>query len=355
MKAWLIEKHGGNEVLNWTDMISRDPGPSEARLRVNMVGLNHLDVWLRNGVEGHNFSLPMVPGGDVVGTIENIGALSQESRFSLQSRGLIEGQRVLVNPLLSCGICGHCSEGFPPLCRQFGILGETALGGCAEFVTVPLDNLIPLPAEIQDEEAATLPIAYITAWSMLTRKVNLKPGQLVFVQSGGSGTGVACIQIAKLFGCTVITSVGSKEKVAKAEALGADYVICATPQSFRKEVRNITRKLDRSGVDIAVDHVGKQTLPETLKCLAWGGKLLVCGATTGSDITLDFKMIFFKNLSILGSTMGGRQDLLKIVELVKEKKLNPIIDSVMLMSHLPQALTALESRKPFGKVVLKNP
>lgn len=326
------------------------PGPMEVRVRIHAVGLNHLDVWTRRGVPGHKFPLPITPGCDIAGEIESFGPGSE----ALLSRdGLAIGSSVLVNPNISCGRCEACQSGFDPLCPHYGIIGETRDGGCAELAVVPAVNLVPLPAGISMAEAAALPIAAMTAWSMLTRKAEMKAGDTVLIQAGGSGVSIYAIQMAKLLGGTVITTVGSDEKIAKAKELGANHVIQYRKAQFRDEVRKIVSAQGKRGCEIVLDHVGSETFGDSMKCLAWGGKLVTCGATSGSKVEIDLKPLFFKNLSILGSTMGSKADLLRVVRLVGKGKIKPVVDSEFAMKDAPLAFAKLENRAVFGKIVLR--
>ncbi len=321
----------------------------EVRVRVEAVGLNHLDLWVRKGVPGHQFPLPLIPGCDVAGVIESLGPGAESA---LASEGLKAGSPVVLNPGVSCGRCEQCLSGIDPLCRHYGILGEHRDGGCAELIVVPAANVIARPSSLSAVQAAALPIPFLTAWTMLTRKAETRPGDLVLIQAGGSGVSIAAIQIAKLLGATVVTTVGADDKVAKAKALGADHVIQYRAVPFRDEARKIAKGLGRAGYDIVVDHVGQDTLADSMKCLTWGGKLVTCGATSGGDAKLDLKAVFFKNLSILGSTMGSKGDFIRILKLVSEGKLKPVVDSTFALKDLRLAHEKLESRAAFGKIVV---
>jgi NADPH:quinone reductase-like Zn-dependent oxidoreductase len=202
------------------------------------------------------------------------------------------------------------------------------------------------------ETAASIGIPFLTAWTMIVRKAVLKPGEWVLVQAGGSGVSMAAIQICKLFGATVVTTVGDDAKIAKAKALGADHVIQYRKGPFREELKRILKSAGKRGVEVAIDHVGADTFGESMKSLAWGGRLVTCGATSGSDVSIDLKALFFKNLSLLGATMGSKADLLRIVSLVSEGKLRPIVDRSLPIEKLAEALELIEGRKLFGKVVL---
>jgi NADPH:quinone reductase-like Zn-dependent oxidoreductase len=349
MKAWRIERHGGLEVLERKDVPDPLPGPMQVLVRVEAVGLNHLDVWVRKGVEGHHFPLPLTPGCDIAGTIQGFGPGAEAV---LSSSKLKLGSPILVNPGTSCGHCEACLGGFDPLCRTYGILGETQDGGCADLVAVSVANIIPRPEGLSATDGAALAIPYLTAWSMLTRKAQVRAGELVLIQAGGSGVSVAAIQMAKLLGAIVITTVGSDEKISKAQALGADYVIPYRKISFREEVKKITSSLGKKGCEVVLDHVGADTFQDSLKCLSWGGRFVTCGATSGAKVDIDLKAVFFKNLSILGSTMGSKSDLIRIVELVSLNKLKAVVDQIYPMHELPQAMERLEKRQAFGKIIL---
>lgn len=349
LKAWRVEKHGGPEVLKRVELKVPQPGPMEVLVQVEAVGLNHLDLWVRKGVEGHRFPLPLIPGCDVTGMIASFGPGSEPF---LERDGIKINTPVIINPGISCGRCEACLSGFDPLCRHYGLVGETRDGGCTDAIVVPVANIIARPTEISAAEGAALPIAFVTAWSMLTRKTHLQPGETVLVQAGGSGVSIAAIQMAKFLGATVITTVGSDDKIEKARQLGADHVINYKKAPFREEVKKILASYGKKGCEVVIDHVGADTFQDSLKCLAWGGRFVTCGATSGAKVEMDLKAIFFKNISILGSTMGSKSDLIRITELVKQGKFKPIIDSTFPMDELPQAMEKLESRHVFGKIVV---
>jgi NADPH:quinone reductase-like Zn-dependent oxidoreductase len=351
MQAWRVEQHGGPEALKRIDVAAPVPAPMHALVRVQAAGLNHLDVWVRKGVPGHKFPLPITPGCDVAGVIEGFGPGAAEA---LARDGLKTGSEVIVNPGLSCGRCEACLGGFDPLCVRYGILGETCDGGFADYVSVPISNLIARPKTLTAAQAAALPIPYLTAWTMLTHKAQLRAGETVLIQAGGAGVSVAAIQMAKLLGATVITTVGSDAKIAKAKALGADHVIQYRSQNFRDELKRILAEYGKKGCEVVLDHVGAETFESSMRALAWGGRYVTCGATSGSEIKVDLKAVFFKNISILGSTMGSKADLIRIVDLVARGKLKAVVDSTLPMAELPRAMDRLEKREAFGKIVLEN-
>ena len=266
------------------------PQPGEAVVRVCAIALNHLDLWVRRGVPGHTFHLPMIPGAEVSGVLEQIAGASQWK----------EGDAVIVAPGFSCGVCVACLSGNDPLCAGFGIFGENRNGGCAERIVVPIRNLVRKPASLSFAEAAAIPLDMLTAWHMLVARAQIRPAESVLVHAGGSGVGSAAIQIAKLWHATVYATVGNAEKAKRAKELGADETILYRETDFLAAVRTLTA---RRGVDVVVEHVGAETFERSLKSLARGGRLVTCGATTGGQVTININLIFFKLLSILGSTM----------------------------------------------------
>lgn len=342
MKAIVVREHGGPEVLVAEDRPVPEPGPGEARVRVSAVAMNHLDIWVRRGVPGHPFPLPIVPGCDVAGTIDSLGPGANTA--------LRPGDPVLLAPGLSCGTCSHCARGDDHLCRHYGILGETRDGGCAEFIVVPVVNLLPHPTNLPPEQAVAIPLVFLTAWHMLVHRARVQPGDEVLVQAAGSGVSSAGIQIARVLGARVYATAGSDEKLERARELGADEVINYRTQDFAKEVRRLTGK---RGVDVILDHVGPDTWEGDIRSLAKGGRLVICGSTTGFEVRTDLRFVFFKNISILGSTMGSRGELHDILRLVESGKLKPVVDSVLPLDEVREAHRRMEAREVFGKVVLR--
>ncbi len=350
MKAWRISQHGGPEVLLREDRPKPEAGPLQAVVRVKAVGLNRLDLWVRKGVPGHKFPLPLIPGTDSVGIVESLGAGSDE--LATSSGGPRVGETVIVSPGISCGRCEACLGGFDPVCPQYGILGETRDGGLADFVCVPYVNLIRKPSSLSDVEAAALPIPYLTAWTMIERRAQVKAGDFILIQAGGSGVSVAATQLCKLRGATVITTVGSDAKAALSRAQGADHVINYRAAPFRDELKKILSTYGRRGVDVVLDHVGSDVTADSIKSLVWGGRMVICGATSGSDVQIDLKQIFFKNIALMGATMGSKADLIRLVNLAGLGRVKPVIDSTFDMSKLPAAMDRLDSRAAFGKIVV---
>lgn len=340
MKAVLVRAHGGLDALSCEDIPTPEPGPGEVRVAVRAVGANHLDTWVRRGVPGHTFPLPLILGSDVAGIVDAVGA---------GVAGLSAGDRVVLAPGVSCGSCAACLSGRDNQCRTYGLLGEHRDGGCADFIVVPRQNVLALPAALTFEQAAAVPITFLTAWHMLVSRAAIRPGETVLVHAAGSGVGSAAIQIAKLWGATVITTASSAAKCQRAADLGADHVVDTGRQDFAAAVRDLTGK---RGVDVVVEHVGAATWAGSVRSLAWHGRLVTCGATTGADVGLNLRQVFFKSLSILGSTMGSKGELVEVLGHLAAGRLRPIIDRVLPLAAAGEAHRLLEAREVFGKVVL---
>ncbi|HVE85055.1 MAG TPA: zinc-binding dehydrogenase, partial [Myxococcales bacterium] len=259
------------------------------------------------------------------------------------------GAEVLVNPGFSCGACEQCLEGRDNLCRDYQILGEHRHGGYAELLAVPRQNILPKPKKLTFAEAACLPLTFLTSWNMLMRRARLRPGETVLVHAAGSGVGSAAVQIAKLAGATVIATASSEEKLRHAKALGADHLVNYAEKDFLDEVKRITgRKL----VEVVFEHVGAATWDKSVASLQFGGRLVTCGATSGFDAKIDLRVLFRKQLSLLGSTMGSKGDLFQILRMVEEGKLRPVLDRTMPLAQAADAHKLLSGRAQFGNVVL---
>ncbi len=340
MRAIAFARHGDDSVLEAIELPMPKPSARGVVVRVKAVALNHLDIWVREGWPGLKLELPHVLGSDVCGVVEAVGS---------EIRDLNPGAEVLVNPGLSCGVCEKCLLGEDNLCRHYKILGEHVRGGYAEFVEVPRQNILPKPKRLSFEEAACVPLTFLTAWTMLLRRAELKPGETVLVHAAGSGVGSAAVQIAKLIGAKVIATASTKEKLAKAKELGADHLINYAEQDFAEEVKRLT---ERRLVDVVFEHVGAATWEKSIACLPYGGRLVTCGATTGHDVKIDLRVLFYKRISLLGSTMGTKGDLFRILQLVEEGKLNPVLDRVLPLEKAVEAHRLLANRAQFGNVVL---
>ncbi len=340
MRAVVIREHGGIDRLLMEEYPIPEPGPGEIRIAVQAVGMNHLDVWVRRGVPGHRFPLPIIPGCDISGTVDLAGAGTERFRA---------GDGVVVAPGYSCGHCLHCRSGQDALCRRYGIRGESCDGGCTEFVVVPETSLFPKPVSLSFAEAAAMPLVFLTAWHMLVERARLRAGEKVLIHAAGSGVSTAAIQIARLLGARVLATAGSAEKCRLATELGAEQAVNYRETDFRAEVKQWTGK---AGVEVALDHVGEETFGPTLACLAKGGRYVTCGSTSGFEMNTDFRLVFFKSLTILGSTMGSDHELETVLGLAGEGRLRPVLEQTLPLEKVGQAHRHLESRRAMGKTVL---
>ena len=340
MRAVGFTRHGGPEVLEVIELPTPEPKAREVRVKVKAVALNHLDVWVRKGWQGLKLQLPHVLGADIAGVIDSVGS---------EVADLEPGTEVCVNPGVSCGVCERCLKGEDNLCRQYTILGEHIRGGYAEYVCVPRQNILPKPKKLSFEEAACLPLTFLTAWTMLVQRAQLQAGETVLIHAAGSGVGSAGIQIAKLVGAKVIATTSTEEKAKKALQLGADHVINYATHDFVDEVKKLTHK---KLVDVVFEHTGASTWDKSIACLPYGGRLVTCGATAGGDVKLDLRVLFYKRISLLGSTMGSKGDLFRVMQLVDEGKFRPVLDRVMPLEKAAEAHGLLSDRKSFGNVVL---
>ncbi len=338
MKAIRFHEHGALDVLRYEDAPDPAIGASEVLVRVRACALNHLDIHLRRGVR--KISLPHIVGADVAGEGGGAGGAVGGGK---------QGQKGRWKPGVWGGFCGACLAGDDNLCRQYAVLGAAQDGGYAELVKVPEANILPYPEKLTWEQAAAVPLVFLTAWHMLLNRARMQAGETVLVLGAGSGVGSAAIQIAKLFHCRVISTAGSDEKLAKARDLGADETINHAKQDITAEVKRITGK---RGVDVVFEHVGQATWTHSYMSLAAGGRLVTCGTTTGHDASLDLRYLFSKNLQLIGSFMGRKDELIKLLEFVNQGKLKPVVDRVLPLSEARAAQELVENRQQFGKVVL---
>ncbi len=340
MKAVLIRRHGGPEVLEIADLPRPEAGAGQVVLQVKAAGMNHLDTWVRRGIPGMTHPLPMILGSDAAGIVVEVGP---------GVTGPKAGDRVFVSPGHSCGRCAACFAGDEPLCKDYGMIGEHTSGTQAELVALPSGSVLPLPDGLSFEEGAAFPLVFLTAWRMLVTRARVQVGEDVLVQAGGSGVGTAAIQIAKLHGARVLTTVGSDDKADGVRALGADEVINYRGKDFLDEVRRLTFK---RGVDVVVESVGEETWERSVRSLAKGGRLVTCGATSGYKAMTDLRYVFSKGLSILGSTLGSRAELLRIAGLMAARRLRPVIDRVLPLERVAEGHRAMAERSLLGKIVL---
>lgn len=328
-------------MLRYEDAPDPVPAPGWILVRVRACALNHLDLWQRRGLERVTIPLPHISGADVAGEVTARG----EGVTAVRA-----GDRVMLQPGLSCGRCTRCLAGEDNFCPTYDVLGYQSDGGYAELVTVPAANAVLLPEAIDFTTAAAFPLSFLTAWHMLHTRARLVEGETVLVVAAGSGVGHAAVQLAKAAGARVIATAGSDAKVAMAKSIGADDVIDHHHDDVVARVRELT---GRRGVDVVVEHVGVATWDRSVRSLARGGRLVTCGATTGHDATLDLRHLFARQLSFLGSYMGGKPELLRAAELFFRGVVRPVVDRTFPLSETAQAQRHLESSAQFGKVVLE--
>ena len=340
MKAVRFHEHGGLEVLKYEDAPDPKIQPNEVLVKIKACALNHLDLWLREGVRGWTLPMPHILGSDISGEVAEVGSLVTRSK---------PGDRVLLAPGIGCGQCEACWQGLDSACRSYTLFGVMVDGGYAEYVKSPEQNVIPIPGDLDFGQAAAVPLVFLTAWHMLFTRAGLKPGEDVLVVGAGSGVGSAAIQVAKLAGARVITVAGTDEKLEKARDLGADAGINHTTQSIAEEVKRLTGK---RGVDVIVEHVGAAVWEACFESLATYGRLVTCGVTSGAEVTLNVQALFGRQRSILGSFMGGKGELMEVLKLIGQGKLRAVIDSIFPLKDAAAAQQKMEERDFFGKILL---
>ena len=341
MKALRIHEHGGPDVLKLEQIDPPRPGSGEVTVQVKACAMNHLDLWIRNGLPEWHIAMPHILGSDMAGVVSEVGE---------GVSGVSSGDEVVVQPGLSCGHCLRCLQGRDNECLKYVVFGAHVDGGYTEMLSVPRVNLLPKPKSLSFEESASVLLVFLTAWHMLVERARLRPGEDVLVLAAGSGVGIAAIQIAKLWGARVIATASTEAKLDKARELGADEVINYREKDFSAEVKRLT---DKKGVDIVIEHVGAESFAASLRSLARGGRLVTCGATSGPKIEADLRHIFARHLSILGSFMGGKPELSELLPLFDAGKLRPVVDRVFPLEEASDAHRRMENREQFGKIVLR--
>ena len=340
MKAVRFHEHGGPEVLRYEDAPEPELFPGDVLVRVRACALNHLDVWERRGLEGVTIPMPHISGSDVAGEV-----------VASTARDVTLGRRVMLQPGVSCGRCVECLSGRDNQCRSYETLGyRHHPGGYAEYVKVPVENLVAIPDSIDFVRAAAFPLTFLTAWHMLITRAQLKRGEDVLVLAAGSGVGQAAVQIAVLHGAHVIATAGSDDKLERARALGAHQVIHHHKQDIAAEVMRLT---NRRGVDVAVEHVGVATWASSIRSLARAGRLVTCGATTGPQVGLNLRPLFAKQLSVIGSYVGTKGELLHVARFFFSGELSPVVDRTFPLAEAADAQRRLEASEHFGKIVLE--
>lgn len=340
MLAAYYDKHGDYKNIKFGKFPIPDIKENEVLVKVKAFSLNHLDIWIMEGKYPIEIPLPHIFASDCSGVVEKVGKYVKNVK---------EGDKVIVYSGLSCGYCENCLSGKDNLCKNFNILGVITNGVSAEYVKVPAVNLFKLPDGLSFEEGASIGITYTTMWHSLITRGRLKPTDTVLIHGGGSGVGTAGIQIAKLFGAKVITTVGDDWKISKAKDLGADYVINYSKENFSEVVKEIT---NNEGCDIVIDHIGELTFPNSLEITKRGGRLITFGATTGGEPKLNLRSVFGRNITIHGVYMGTKGEVSQYLKLFPDR-LKPIIDTVYNFGNIKEAYKKLLSRQFFGKIVVK--
>lgn len=341
MKAIVFEQHGGPEVLKPAEVPDPQIKENEVLVEVRAGALNHLDVWVRNGLPGITIPLPHILGNDIAGVVREVGELVTWARA---------GDEVMLQPGVSCGHCAECLAGHDNMCDDYDIIGYRRNGGYAELVAVPGVNLIPKPKKLSWAEAAALPLVTLTAWHMLVARANVRPGDNVLVHAAGSGVGSVGIQIAKLCRARVLATGSSESKLAKARELGADETINYSDDDWPRQVKRLT---DGRGVDVVFEHTGADTWPGSILSLKKGGRLVTCGATSGFDARTDLRHVFYRHLTILGSMMGSKADLLAAMKFIESGQIRAVVDRVLPLEEARKAHELMEDRAQFGKLVLE--
>jgi len=341
MKAIFYEKHGGPEVLQYGELPEPEVRPGSVKIDVKAMSVNHIDCFLRGGLERVTIPFPHIPGCDAAGVVVEVG------------RGVSDhkpGDRVLLNPCVNCGHCEFCLRGDASLCTRFQLIGETTSGTSCERIVVPGRNAIPIPDDMTFEDAASIPLVFVTAWRMLITRGRLRPGEDILILGASAGVGIACIQIAKVTGARVIAAASTDEKLAVCRELGADELINYKQEDFTRRVRELTNK---RGVDVVVDYIGNDTWVKSLKSLVRGGRLVTCGATTGFDPKTDLRYIFFRQLEVIGSTTGSHNELMAPFKLICDGKMRPVVGETYPLADMASAHVSMEARRAIGKIVVR--
>ncbi len=340
MKAILIHQHGGLDQVQFEEIDRRQVGPGHILVRMKAAALNHLDLLVVEGFPALKLEMPHILGADGAGVVEALG--EDVERFSV-------GDRVMLNAVLSCEECEFCRQGEHSMCIRLRLVGEHAPGTFAEYFLVPAVNLEKIPSAVSFEEAAAFSLVFQTAWRMLKTRAGLKAGDDVFIHGVGGGVCSAALQIVKLLGGRAFVSSSSDKKLEQARAMGADYCYSCEQTNVVKEVFRETAK---RGVDVVVDNVGESTWMQSLQMVRRGGKIVTCGATTGPNPKTEIRIIFWKQIDILGSTMSNRSEYRELIGLLGEGRLKPVIDKTFPLAEGRQALKHLQGQKQFGKVLL---
>ena len=342
MKAALIQKHGGPEELALGELPDPKPRPNEVVVAVKACALNHLDIWVRQGMPGVTLPMPHVLGSDICGVVEAVGPEVKDRKA---------GDLVVLAPGVGCRVCEACLAGKESLCDRYQIHGFQRAGGYAEKIAVDERDAMPVSKRLSAVEWAAVPLVFLTAWHMLVTRAKLQADETVLVHAAGSGIGSAAIQIAKYLGARVITTASTEAKLGKAKSLGADEGINYSKEpAFSKAVMDLT---SGRGADVVFEHIGPATFAESVASLRKEGRLVFCGATSGAQVSLDLRPAYMKQISIFGSFMGGRGELLHVLKLIENGCLRPVVDSTFSLENAREAHEKMLSRDVFGKIVLQ--
>ncbi len=343
MKAVVFEKHGGPEVLQYTDVPIPKISPTEVLIRVRATALNYNDIWAREGVPGYELPFPHISGSDASGVVEAIGSAVKNIKI---------GDEVIVSPCISCGQCTYCLKGKQLFCssfREWGFRTGPLDGGEAEYAKIQASSVIPKPENLTWEESASLSLALGTAWRMLVVRAKIKPGDFVLIWGAAGGVGCNAVQICKLFNARAIAVVGSDTKAKVVEDLGAEFIINRNKHRVLREVRKIT---NRKGVDIVFEHVGEATWQTSINSLKFGGTIIVCGATTGFKVQMDLRFLWNKQQNYLGSHGATPAETADAIEFVKSGDIKPMVTEILPLKEITKGLKILEEGEVIGKIVL---
>jgi NADPH:quinone reductase-like Zn-dependent oxidoreductase len=341
MKALAFTEFGGPDRLGLRDVPDPVPGPGEIVVRVRACALNHLDIFVREGIPALKTPLPFWTGSDIAGDVAAVGPGVGQVRV---------GERVVLNPSLSCGECEFCLQGEDCLCIRYGIIGEHVPGGLAEYVKAPAASALGLPDHIAYEDAAAFGLTHMTAWRMVVTQAQVRPGQDVLILGVGGGVSSAAVPIARLCGARVWVTSSSDAKLERARQLGADVCINYAQADWARAVREQT---GRRGVDVIIENVGAATWKQSLRALRRGGRLVTCGATSGPLGETDIRVVFWNQLHIIGSTMANRREFQEVMQLFFAGRLRAIIDEVVPLKDGAAAQQRLAQGQQFGKIVLQ--
>jgi alcohol dehydrogenase len=344
LKAAVYREHSEDprQVVKIEDIDAPKPESSEVLIEVEAASYNYNDLW---GIWGKPIKIPMphISGSDAAGTVVEIG--------ENVTANIKIGDRVVAHPNLTCRVCYECTSGREYDClnrKVWGFQTGPLWGGFAQYTHLPAVNVVKLRDNVSFNDAAAISMVGMTAWHMLVTRANILPGQTVLIMGGGSGMGIAGIQIAKLFNCLVIATAGNKDKMDKCLQLGADFAVNHRESDWYEKVREITNK---QGVDVIFEHIGKSTFPQELSLLKMGGTLVSTGATTGYDSTIDLRYLFFKGINLLGATQGTKAGLEEVIRWVSEGRIRPMIDTILPFSNMVEGHVKMAESQLFGKIL----